>query len=168
LLIVGINQQSKLHAARLASCRFTVGAVEFSVSSREPVVDTYAGERPSQFSPPFSPFELVHCCIERYLCVAQVHSPSQEGGSRAETRTPIYYVVSCCIWLARLVVACVLRCALLRQGSGQRLVRLTRLSGSPLGTWMGPWLLPGCMSAVGMYAHTPSFQCNNVFVPCVF
>jgi len=80
LRIVGIIQQSKLHAARLASCRFTIGAIKFSVLSRELVVDTYAGERPSQFSPPFSPFELVHCCIERYLCVARVHSPSQEGG----------------------------------------------------------------------------------------
>jgi hypothetical protein len=26
-----------------------------------------------------------------------------------------------------------------------------------------------CMvSALSMYAHTPSFQCNNVVVPCVF
>ena len=75
---MGINQQSKLHAARLASCRFTIGAIKFSVLSRELVVDTYAGERPSQFSPPFSPFELVHCCIEKYLCVARVQSPSQD------------------------------------------------------------------------------------------
>jgi len=86
---LGINQQSKLHVGRLASCRFTVGAIEFSVSLCEPVVDTYAGERPSQFSPPFSPFELVHCCIERYLCIAHVRSPSQEGVSGGDENARI-------------------------------------------------------------------------------
>ena len=156
-----------MHAARLATCRFTIGAVEFSVSSYCLVLactDTYAGERPSQFSPPFSPFELVHCCIGRYLCIAQVRSPSQEGGgSRAKTRTPVCYIVPSLVSGS----LCTQLCSTQAGVPGRRLVRLIRSSGSPLGTWMGPWLLPGSSSALGMHAHTPSFQCNNVFVPCV-
>jgi hypothetical protein len=48
----------------------------------------------------------------------------------------------------------------------------TSLTTHPLGflpgSWMGAWLSPGSLSTLSVYAHTPSFQRNNVVVLCVF
>jgi hypothetical protein len=62
----------------------------------KPVADTYVGERPSLFLSPFLPFELVHYCIERYLCVAQV-------SCTCSTSVPCWLTLIPCWWTSCLL-----------------------------------------------------------------